>query len=82
MIAYRDFVPEGSEHAPAECACMDGIVFEANQWIQENGIEVLNVQTLLLPGLEGLHPRTGHGVYYIGRVERWTQALRVWYDTP
>ncbi len=81
MIAYRDFVPQGMEHPPADCTCMDGIVFEANQWIQDNRIRILNVQTLLLPGLEPGHPQTGHGVFYIGAFEHWTQVLRIWYET-
>jgi len=86
MIAYRDFVPRKLSDRkwvispPSECESFDSIVAEANEWIECNHIHVLNIQAMLVPGLNDSNTSTNQGGFYIGPIERWTQIMRVWYE--
>jgi hypothetical protein len=55
MIAYRDFAP-GQVSAPAlmkpaTYESLDQALAAANAWIRSNAIEVLSVETVVLPNL-------------------------------
>ncbi|MEX2174021.1 MAG: hypothetical protein WD872_06645 [Pirellulaceae bacterium] len=87
MIRYHDFVPQMVAPAgfltPAEYDSLDKALVEANQWIKENEIRVLNVETVVLPNIwnrfeEGSRdPALGMSG---DSPSHWHQFVRVWYE--
>jgi hypothetical protein len=86
MIAHRDFLPQ--QLAPA--AFLKPAVFEpfahtleaANAWIRSEGIEVVNVETVVLPNLWISHrpdPTNPSMVLNPQFAEACNQFIRVWY---
>jgi len=85
MIRHQDFVPQmtsqGSLFKPAEFESFEEALVEANQWIKENEINVVNVETVVLPNIwnrweEGTKdPALGTGESPV----HWHQFIRVWY---
>lgn len=86
LIAYRDFAPRMLE-APvllkrATFAPLQSAVDEANAWINAHGIDVVNVETVVLPNM---HSRWEEGTEDPDLTARadfptaWNQFVRVWY---
>ena len=85
MIRYQDFVPQmmtpSSLFQPATFEPFDEALAEANQWIRENQIEVVSMETVVLPNIwnrweEGTKdPSLGTGE----SPSHWHQFIRVWY---
>ncbi|MUG91910.1 hypothetical protein F7734_05280 [Scytonema sp. UIC 10036] len=64
MIKYEDFAPRITERlpfgGPAEYESFSEVVSAVNQWIEISTIQVINVETVVLPDrIEG----TSDGVY-------------------
>lgn len=87
MIRFKDFVPRMTE-APgllklAEYESFEKAVEAANEWIRENRVYVLQLETVVLPNIwspfeEGTtDPSLGTRG---GAPSHWHQFLRVWYD--
>jgi hypothetical protein len=86
MIAYRDFAPRQLSAPalmqPASYESLEQALAAANEWIAANGIDVINVETVILPNLWGPH---SHGSSDPNRVVQpsfttaWNQFIRVWY---
>ncbi len=87
MISYRDFAPHvikrGLLHSDAY-ENFDAAVAAANAWIQESKIDLMSVETVVLPNISGDKSEGTSD----GRVEteeamtsinEWYQFLRVWY---
>lgn len=87
MIRYRDFAPHvikrGILHSDAY-ENFDAAVEAANTWLAESSIDLLTVETVVLPNIS---PDKSEGTAD-GRVEteeamtsinEWYQFLRVWY---
>lgn len=87
MIAYQDFVPK--VRVPAgfrrlmELETLRVALLEANRWITESGVRVLNVETVVLPNIHSKHEEgsedsmlSDHG----GMISHWHQFIRVWYE--
>ena len=87
MIAYQDFVPRitdrGGLFKQAQFDTLRTSLLEANRWIRERNIRVLNLETVVLPnvhasweeGSEDASLRTS------GEMSTtWHQFIRVWYD--
>lgn len=86
MIAYQDFVPEkiapGGFFKMASYESLNECLRQANRWITANGIEVVNVETVVLPnmyapGEEGssdVELRTSGDMF-----SSWHQFIRVWH---
>ena len=84
MLAFRDFAPqvlkEGGWFTPAAFENFDAAVKAANAWIGDESIDVVNVETVVLPNIyapfeEGTQdPELSHTNY-----ARWYQFVRVWY---
>ena len=78
MIAYRDFAP-GQVTAPA---LMQPALAGANAWIGSNAIDVLSVETIVLPNLWTPHSEgtaDPNRVLQPGFAQAWNQFIRVWY---
>lgn len=88
MIQFKDFVPEMTAEPAflkeAEHESFDKAVVAANQWIHDNKIKVINIETVVLPNIwsrweEG---STDTSLGTSGESpSRWHQFLRVWYRT-
>ncbi len=86
MIAFKDFVPQelqpGGFLALPQYEMIDVTVQAANDWISQQGVQVLNVETVVLPNL--WHPGskgTGEGMRRTRSdfPSDWYQFVRVWY---
>ena len=84
-IAFKDFFPtvlrEGflsSDYEP-----FSAIVNRANAWIASSGVQVLNVETLVLPNVSNEDESQQTNIRTSGEVSSyWRQVLRVWYEAP
>ena len=93
MIQFKDFAPRitdrGPFGGPSEYESFSEVVSAANQWIENTTIQVINVETVVLPDrIEG----TSDGVYGVttsnafypvmisqGLAINYFQCVRVWY---
>jgi hypothetical protein len=87
VLRHQDFVPKVTKPAafftPAEHESFDAAVAAANRWIEETGVRVINVETVVLPNIwsrweEGSKDTalgtSGESPSY------WHQFIRVWYE--
>lgn len=87
MLRYHDFVPLRTAPPgflkPAEYEPLAAALADANEWIKENDVRVLNVETVVLPNIwsrfeEGTHdPALGISG---DSPSFWYQVIRVWYE--
>jgi hypothetical protein len=93
MIQYKDFAPRITERGPfggpSDYESFSEVVSEVNQWIENTTIQVIDVETVVLPDrIEG----TSDGVYGVttsnafypvmigqGLAINCFQCVRVWY---
>lgn len=93
MIKYKDFAPRITEQGPfggpSDYESFSEVVSAVNQWIESTTIQVINVETVVLPDrIEG----TGDGDYGVktsnafypvmisqGLAINCFQCVRVWY---
>lgn len=82
MIKFRDFVPPqeqlGLLGEPA-LATFQSAVDDANRWIDAFGIEVFNVETLLLPNVKADTDTVEAELHGSEGATAWYQVLRVWF---
>lgn len=91
MISFKDFVPR-QLRAPRLGLSVDAIQGEyqslgsalaaANDWIEQSGASVINIETVLLPNL-GANWETGSADPVLGQPSGghvWHQVIRVWYE--
>jgi hypothetical protein len=93
MIRCKDFAPRITERGPfggpAEYESFSEVVSAANQWIENGTIQVMSVETVVLPdGLESTSDNVygltvSNGVYPVmlssGITVKCFQCVRVWY---
>jgi hypothetical protein len=87
MLRYQDFVPKMTRPAaflsPAEHESFDVALAAANQWIKENEIRVVNVETVVLPNIWSRY-EDGSNDTSLGTSGEspsfWHQFIRVWYE--
>ena len=86
MIGFADFVPaktsEGGFFVSAEFAPVQEAVDRANKWITENNVQVMNVETVVLPNMLDAGetgPQDAH-LHVSGEMRHEVyQFVRVWY---
>ncbi len=87
MLCHRDFIPKMTKPAaflsPAEHESFDAALAEANRWIKESGVRVINIETVVLPNIfsryeegsrDGSLGTSGESPSF------WHQFIRVWYE--
>ncbi|NMG08565.1 hypothetical protein [Brasilonema sp. UFV-L1] len=93
MIQYKDFAPRitkrGPFGGPSEYEFFSEVMSEVNQWIASTTIQVINVETVVLPDSlkstsDGVYGVTvSNGVYPVmisqGVTVNCFQCVRVWY---
>lgn len=87
MLKYRDFVPREISASgflkAGEYETFDEAVAAANQWLAENNIRLLKLETVVLPNI---HSRWEHGSVDAAirtsgdSPSQWHQFLRCWYQ--
>ncbi len=88
MIQFADFVPEMLKppgiFQPGEYESFEEALAAANEWIVGHQIDVVNVETVVLPNIWS-HYEEGSTDVSLGTgesVSRWHQFIRVWYRGP
>nr|WP_315889721.1 hypothetical protein [Kovacikia minuta] len=94
MIQCKDFAPRITEQVPfggpSDYESFSGVVNAVNQWIANTTIQVINVETVVLPdwSIESTSDdvygvTTSNGYYPVmisqGLPIKWFQCVRVWY---
>ena len=87
MIRYRDFVPRqldpGGFLAPATYESFDAAVDAASAWLVETNVQVLNVETVVLPNVWSRFEE-GTNDASLGTSgespSHWHQFVRIWYQ--
>jgi hypothetical protein len=86
MIAYRDFAPRqiaagGLLKAP-EFESFDRALAEANAWIESDRVEVVTIETVVLPNVWSPYEEGTKDANIITQGDfatHWNQFVRVWY---
>lgn len=88
MFRHEDFVPKmtkpGALFSPAEHESFDVALAEANRWIQEKGVRVVNIETVVLPNIWSRYENGSNDTSLGTSGESpsfWHQFIRVWYET-
>lgn len=90
MLKFEDFIPERIDNplfSEPNYESLKSILARANDWIEQTGIKVTNVETLVLP----LHTKqrrdnyedNSNNTYFPAwgyGANPWMQIVRVWYD--
>ena len=86
MVLFKDFVPErikkGGFLSGAKYQHMEDIVKEANKWVEENGYQIVNVETVVLPNIWDEDEEGSEDVDILTsgtNSSTWHQFVRVWY---
>jgi hypothetical protein len=94
MIKYKDFAPRITERGPfggpSDYESFSEVVSAVNQWIEIGTIQVINVETVVLPdwSIESTNDdvygvTTSNGYYPVmisqGLPIKYFQCVRVWY---
>ncbi|GHB98522.1 hypothetical protein [Cerasicoccus arenae] len=88
MIRYQDFAPEktaaGGFFKMPTFESLDECVAQANRWIEDNQLELINVETVVLPNMHisGEEGTSDVSLHTSGdMMSNWHQFVRVWYRT-
>jgi hypothetical protein len=86
MILFRDFVPEqtssGGLFQIPQYAPLSDCLKEANAWVDEYQVDVINVETVVLPNMHDAHEEGSRdpSLRASGEVgTMWHQFIRVWF---
>jgi hypothetical protein len=87
MIQFHDFVPEMLTPpgflTMATHETMQTALDRANAWIKENGIRVINIETVVLPNIWSRYEEGSRDPALGTSGEspsQWHQVVRVWYE--
>jgi hypothetical protein len=88
MIRFRDFVPQIVQQPgffqPGEFESFEEALELAYQWIEATGVEVVNIETVVLPNIWSQYEEgsTDTALPTSGEMaSEWHQFIRVWYRT-
>lgn len=90
MILYIDFVPartKGGFLRSDRFESFDQAVAAANEWVRQEAVSVLTVETVVLPnifreGEEGTHDAQLETAESNTSSNAWHQFVRIWYQVP
>ena len=83
-LSYKDFFPVvlKSGFFSTEHEALPATVARASEWVSEAGIQVINVETVVLPTIESVEDASQVGIRTSGeRSSHWYQIVRVWYES-
>jgi hypothetical protein len=83
MLRYRDFTPQVKQQSSflgiiQKTSTLDEVVAEANSWIEESRVSVVNIETLILPWSGNNNQAIGP-YFRVGEAMQMLQTVRVWY---
>lgn len=84
-IAFKDFFPTvvRSGFASNEYETFPSVANRASEWIAASGVQVLNVETLVLPNVSNEAEAQQTNIRTSGEMSSyWRQILRIWYEAP
>jgi len=85
MLAFRDFVPAVTRPRgllrAAEFESFDKAVLAAGEWMRENGIRPIQIETVVLPEIhDSNEDGTADAQLAAGEQPWWYQFLRIWHE--
>ena len=86
-IQFKDFAPEAVESkafifTSRTIGTFQSALDEANRWVNQNGIDVMNIETVLLPEMHSEDGTTDTDLTTSGEMRSsWYQFIRVWYKS-
>ena len=82
-LQYKDFSPPAVKHKffSTGYESFSEVVAHANEWIQNSGVTVLNVETVVLPNLQETKDTSQANLIMRHSGSYLFQVLRVWYDS-
>lgn len=85
-LSFRDFVPEDQTRflgLSRKYEPLEELMERVNRWIEENEVEVLEIETLVVPGRPDKKKKgkTTGGTLQLSELSRsdWHQVIRLWY---
>ena len=82
MIRFKDFEAKilSSGWFTRELEPLDAVLRDLNEWVEGENVEVLNIETVVLPNLYSEEGTTDVDVQTSGDYpSSWNQFFRVWY---
>ncbi|MCK4998506.1 MAG: hypothetical protein KAS23_03190 [Anaerohalosphaera sp.] len=82
MITFEDFAPQITKKGmfSTKYQSFEAAVAAANEWIEGNGIEIVNIETVVLPRIHQEDGTTDPSLTSMGdMLDTWHQFVRVWY---
>jgi hypothetical protein len=85
-LSFQDFVARDKTQMLAVSRTYESItevVDRVNEWIESEGVEVSQVETLMLVGVPKSSggTSTNEAVFNVGPFSAWHQVVRVWYTS-
>lgn len=84
-VAFKDFFPQvtRSGFLANDYESFMEVVNRANEWMATSGVQVLNVETVVLPNVNAEGDAMQTNIRTSGEMSSyWRQFLRVWYEAP
>lgn len=84
-VAFKDFFPTvlRSGFLSSDYEAFPAVVARANEWIIQSGVQVLTVETLVLPNVSNEDEAQQTNIRTSGEMSSyWRQILRVWHEAP
>lgn len=81
---YKDFYPVVLKSGlfSTQYESLGSTVERANQWLQESGVRLINVETVVLPNTENEQAASRATSRTSGEIgSTWCQVVRVWYGS-
>ena len=86
MLKFKDFVPTRIKKAgflsQAQFEHFTDKVGEINEWVTENSIEIVSIETVVLPNIWDEHEEGSEDVDLATsgtNISSWHQFIRIWY---
>jgi hypothetical protein len=84
-LSYKDFFPVvlKSGFFSTQHEDLAATVVRASDWVSKAGIDIINVETVVLPNVKNVEDASEVGIYTSGEMSsHWYQVVRVWYQSP
>ena len=84
-VAFKDFFPQvtRSGFLSSEYESFQQVLDRANEWIAQSGVQVLIVETVVLPNVSNEAEALQTNIRTSGEMSSyWRQFVRVWHEAP